>query len=239
MSEHETAVTVACVWVKRNVPYSADYVTRLLSMVGRHIDRSFEFVCFTDRPTELPHAIRTLPAFAWPNLAGWWTKLELFNPAHRLGERILYLDLDTIVVGDLASIIDFQDLRLDDSDPNAPSAFALAPPGGSFKPKGFKTVRRFNSSVMVWTPSVEMAKLYTDFEPRFATESYQGGAPLWGDQDWIGVRAKRADVMPQVWFPRLSEITGPDDPRYKVVLCKKPKNHEAAKELPWVAEAWR
>src|SRR5262245_51167639 len=92
---------VACVWVRGNVPFTASYVFKLRSMVRRHIgieEGAWRFVCLTDRPGELPGVeTRTIPT---PSVRfGWWSKLELFNPAHFAdGEGVLYLDLDVLVL---------------------------------------------------------------------------------------------------------------------------------------------
>lgn len=259
-------ITVACVWVKGNVPYSVDYVTRLYSMVARHYAGEFEFTCFTDQAEIVGPAIaRMLPlrrfertrivAIPSPEpLAGWWSKLELFNPANAtaLCKRVLYLDLDVLPVADLRPVIEFKPY------PRA-LRFALAPPGGSFKPKGFRTVTRYNSSVMVFEPSERLARLYTDFDPKLATLGYRehpitrenaGRLPLWGDQDWIGEHEPDADIMPAEWFPRLGDLMMDVEPMSaaliaapgmgaRVVLVKKPKPHVAAAQWPWFAEAWR
>src|SRR5688500_17668854 len=105
--------TVACVWVDGHVPFTADYVTRLRAMVARWMDRPYEFVCLTDRPYQIP-TVDTIPVPP-PILAikGWWSKIQLFNPAMPFTGRVLYLDLDTLIVGALAPILDF------------PSPFAL------------------------------------------------------------------------------------------------------------------
>lgn len=249
-------ISVACVWVKGNVPYTADYVTRLYSMAARHYAGEFEFVCFTDQPEIAAPAIaRMEPLRRFEHtrivvipspapLAGWWSKLELFNPAHAtaLCSRVLYLDLDVLIVGDLRPLVEFK------VDGRA-SPFAMVPPGGNFKPFGYRTVTRYNSSVMVFQPSAHLARLYTDFRPEFATFGYRqrpvtnenaGRLPLWGDQDWIGEREPGADVMPAEWFPRYSDLKpGHDDHKARVVLCKKPKPHVAAKTDQWVSEVWR
>lgn len=248
-------ISVACVWVKGNVPYTADYVTRLYSMVARHLDRDFQFLCMTDRPTELGQALARLPPAKRfetcaitvippppPGLAGWWSKLELFNPAHAraLGSTVLYLDLDVLVVADLAPLIDF---RVD----GCLSNFALAPPGGNFRPLGYHTVRRYNSSVMLFTPGPRLASLYEDFRPEHARPSDATALPLWGDQDWIGERIIDADVMPAEWFPRLSHLDKEQEAPLveaaragaRVILVKKPKPHVAAEKWPWFQEAWR
>lgn len=213
-------LTVACVWVDANVPYSLDYVTRLESMTRRFAGRAFRFVCLTDRPWLLPAHIAGIPIARPARLAGWWSKLELFNPAHAFAGRVLYLDLDTLIVDSLARVIDY------------PSAFALAPHAGTFEGRHGKTVvKRFNSSVMVWNAG-SCDALYADWRRDVADR-------LWGDQDWIGERRPDAAAMPADWFPRLSSIKSPPYPGdAAVILCKKPKNVEAAARWPWFAEAW-
>jgi len=213
--------TVLCVWVKAQVDYSDEYVYRLQTMVARWMDdRPYRFVCLTDRPWEI-RGIDTIPIPAPRPLKGWWSKVRCFDAALRLSGRVLYLDLDTLVVGPLSEILDY------------PSRFALVPPGGTFEGKGpLKTVRRFNSSVMVWDNGVNH-RLFDDWTPSVAMR-------LWGDQDWIGEQYPIADAMPSEWFPRISEL-GDEPPAVdaKVVLVKTPKNEEAAKRWPWVDAVWR
>ncbi len=215
--------TVACVYVQGEYPYTVDYVWRLRAMVDRWIDRPYRFVCLTDRPWSVPPEIDTV---AVPKLPGFapWTKLELFNPLRGWTGRILYLDLDSLIVAPLAPILDY------------PSAFALT--ADPFKigqrthdSYGRTIVRRFNSSVMVWNGGT-VANLYTDWRPEVVER-------LSGDQDYIGERMPTADAMPRAWFPRLSEVRpGPPFGEAKIVLAKVPKNHIAEKELPWFAPLW-
>lgn len=215
-------ITVACVWVKANVPYGVEYVTRLKAMVGRHLHRAHRFVCLTDRPEQVPEGIDPI---AIPNLSplpGWWSKLELFNPSRGMSGRVLYLDLDSLVVGSLEPVVDF------------PAPFAIVPDTGSaFKPREpFRVVKRFNSSVMVFDAG-ECSDLFTSWSPAIASD-------LWGDQCLIGERYPNLATMPAEWFPRISELgDAAPSPVAKVVLCKKPKNEVAAARLPWVADVWR
>lgn len=225
-----TPLTVACVWVKSDGPaefaYSVDYVQCLLDMVIRWCDRTFRFVCLTDRPDELPRGVEPAPVEKLPGFAPW-TKLELFNPARGWTGRVLYLDLDTLIVASLAPILD------------VPASFAItADPPEFHKPRlhdryGREIVRRFNSSVMVWDAGTQ-TDLYWDFirRPRVVER-------LSGDQDWIGERRPDAHAMPRSWFPRLSELQGqPPTAPAKVVLAKVPKNMQAARQWPWFAELW-
>lgn len=230
--------TVACVWVQGPVPYTADYVGRLARMARRFLDRPFRFVCLTDRPAALaldPRietiqiAAPTVPA----NGRGFWAKVECFNPAHGFTGRMLFLDLDVLVVRDLTDIVEFS------------SAFAL--PTDIFSPRagpqadryGRGVVRKFNSSVMVWDAGTQDV-VYTDWTPAVA-DAYST------DQDWIAVRCPTAASMPLMWFPRISQMvadpmfaaTGtPMPPEARVVLVKKPKNVEAVQRWPWLDLAW-
>ena len=213
--------TVACVWVHGHVPFTLEYVTRLASMVRRALG-DVELVCLTDRPWQIPRGIRAIPIPSpAPGVKGWWSKVRLFDPRLKLSGRVLYLDLDVLVVGSLEKILAF------------PAPFALVPDGApAFLGKGRRgVVKRFNSSVMAFDAGTH-AELFTKWTPHVAGR-------LWGDQDWIGERAPDAAAMPAAWFPRLSEVEGPPwDPDVAVVLAKKPKNHQAARELPWFREAW-
>ena len=218
----DPCLTVACVWVRANVPYPMEYVTNLRRMVKRHLDRPHRFVCLTDRrwsPSKYVETIR----IPWPrHLFGWWSKIELFKPG-RFSGRVLYLDLDTLVVGPLGDVVDY------------PSPFALLSHSGTFtgayRGKTRRLVPRFNSSVMVLDAGVNDA-LFTKWHRGIADD-------LHGDQDWIGEQMPQADTLPGHWFPRLSELDGPPSPDAKVVLCKVPKNHIAARRYAWVDAAWR
>lgn len=213
-------LTVACVWVNANVPYTVEYVTKLRAMCRRWIDRPFRFVCLTDRPWLLPDSIERVVIQLPKGMKGWWGKIELFNANRRLGPRVLYLDLDSLIVGSLDAIIDF------------PAPFALVPHSGSFNGKdGLAVVKRFNSSVMVFDAAVTY-RLYDDWTPSVTKR-------LHGDQDWTGEQMPHAAAMPLEWFPRISELQerGPT-PEAKVILAKTPKNIEAAKRWPWARQAW-
>lgn len=211
--------TVVCVWVNGQVAYTPEYVYRLQAMAKRWMPGPHRFVCLTDRPWAL-HGVDSIPISGPGALKGWWSKLRCFDASLRLDGRILYLDLDTLVVDSLAPILQY------------PASFALAPHGGTFQGNaGLQVVHRFNSSVMVWDAGVNY-RLFDDWTPSVA-------ARLWGDQDWIGEQMPSAACLPAEWFPRISELGNePPAEGAKVVLMKKPKNVEAAKRWPWVQQAW-
>lgn len=214
------SLTVACVRVAGNVPYPVEYVTRLKAMVEKHLAREHRFVCLTDRTHSLPRDIESIEIPPPSKMFGWWRKVELFAPG-RFEGRVLYLDLDTLIVQALDPLVDF------------PSSFALIPTAGSFQPTTkHRVVKRFNSSVMVWEAGVN-AQLFTDWTSAVTKR-------LHGDQDWIGEQWPHASMFPAEWCPRLSELNGErPGPDAKVVLCKVPKNEEACRRYPWVNDIWR
>src|SRR5688572_26028777 len=98
-------LTVTCVYVRGEYPYTVEYVSRLRSMVARWIDRPFRFACLTDQPEAMPADVEPIPVAKLHGFAPW-TKLELFNPVRQWSGRVLYLDLDTLIVAPLAPIVD-------------------------------------------------------------------------------------------------------------------------------------
>jgi hypothetical protein len=97
------SVTVACVWVRGNVPYTAEYVDRLAVMARKSLG-DVRVVCLTDRPEAVPDGVDPLTICPMPGVPGWWAKVHLFNRHNGLTGRIVYLDLDTLIVGDMAPI---------------------------------------------------------------------------------------------------------------------------------------
>ena len=72
--------------------YTPEYVYRL----KEHFS---DFVCFSDIP--LP-GVMVIPLTN--NWAGWWSKIELFKVD--LG-KVFYLDLDTVIDGDVSHILEY------------------------------------------------------------------------------------------------------------------------------------
>ena len=97
-------LTVAC--LKQGTLYSAAYVNILAAMVARNLTLRYRFVCFTEDMRGIncrEHHIE-----CWPirdRLEGWWGKLALFAPGTFDG-RVLFLDLDTVILGNIDAIDD-------------------------------------------------------------------------------------------------------------------------------------
>lgn len=79
--------------------YGVDYVEKLYESFQKYTNLNVsDFVCLSDDPnvpnlTPLEHK--------WE---GWWAKMELFRPDFE--EDIFYVDLDTIIKGDIQPLLD-------------------------------------------------------------------------------------------------------------------------------------
>lgn len=119
--------TIVCVLRSGGV-YTPEWVTKLAAGVREHAPGT-DFWCLTD--VNVP-GVECIPLSIDAGL-GWWAKLSLFHPAMTFdGRRYLYLDLDTLVTGDLTDLLSYR------------GAFAML--SGFYKPA------LAESGVMAWTP---------------------------------------------------------------------------------------
>ncbi|MBO9102004.1 hypothetical protein J5287_28455 (plasmid) [Rhizobium sp. K1/93] len=84
--------------------YTAHHVLRLRAQVMNHLPNA-DFRCLCDIGIR---GVQTLPlTYDWP---GWWSKMELFRP--EFSGDILFMDLDTSIVGRLDDIVSVGRLAL-------------------------------------------------------------------------------------------------------------------------------
>jgi hypothetical protein len=96
------------------VAYTPDDVRRLQRNVARHLTVPHQFACITDRPHmfDADKDIRAIPIDWATHVPGTcFVRLMTFHPEGRdmIGERVLQLDLDTLIVGDLAPLVERQE----------------------------------------------------------------------------------------------------------------------------------
>lgn len=99
-------IVVACVNV--GTKYPVEYVRRLRRMVARHLPIPHRFICLTDRVFGHEPGIgcQLIGQFGLP---GWWSKMCLFRPEWREGKTVIYLDLDTVIIGDMTPLTGLTD----------------------------------------------------------------------------------------------------------------------------------
>lgn len=151
------------------------HVERLFGMVSRHLVPPFRFTCVNDSP-----------------FPGWWAKTSLFEPGRFKG-RVLYLDLDVTVVGDLMPLARY------------PSSFVAI--------RDFLMPATLNSSVMAWDAGVA-DHIHTVFTPDVMKR-------LHGDQDWITEVMPDAARFPRSWclsYKQQVRLRGPAPKDTKVIV---------------------
>lgn len=200
-------ITVAC--VKQGAKYPPEYVLVLRDMVARRLRAAHRFVCLTDDRAGLDEGIE--PVALNPALRGWWAKIELFRPGVFEG-RVLYLDLDVCVVGNLDEVVEHGGIT-------------------DLRDWGWAS-SEYSSSLMVWDAG-EHEAIWTEWHPSVPRR-------LDGDQKWITeTTALGWRLLPHAWHRsyryhckegipvdcRVVSFHGPD----------KPHSAPAA----WVKEVWR
>lgn len=110
-------MTVSVVCFKWQTPgyrgiFNASHVNTLRDMVARHYPDPHRFICVTDDAEGIADGIEVVPLWddhaTVPNPSGGgrptcYRRLKLFAPdiGETLGDRIVWLDLDTVICGDL------------------------------------------------------------------------------------------------------------------------------------------
>ena len=92
-------IAVVCVQVGNKYPFS--HVVKLKNMVARNLKIDHQFFCLTDKPQKFD-GIQCIDVST--NLKGWWAKMKLFNRRIMPTGRILYFDLDTVIIDDLSPL---------------------------------------------------------------------------------------------------------------------------------------
>lgn len=185
-------ITVVCVNVGNYLGRGDEYVRKLRAMVARHLQPPHRFECITRS-----------------NKPGWWAKIDLFQPG-RFSGRVLYLDLDSVIVGPLDALADTKGI------------LHLADWGW--------TKNDYGSGVMVWDAG--------EHEEIF--EQYYNQVPqqFRGDQDWMTHLGGWPALPKGLCVSYRYESTN-HPPTGASVVCMhgEPKPHQIT--AGWVPEHWR
>lgn len=190
--------------------YSADYVNVLYRAVKDNLSIPHRFVCFTDDETGIDEGVECFPlpdpllkdAFT---RMGCWPKVTLFKPdLFGLEGRALFLDLDTVVLGDLEPFL------------TAPGPLLAIREWKRFS--DFFRKAKFSAQTSVFAFDLgKMGHIYEDYardpegaalnfrnEQRFVTHSAKG-LSFWDPQDVVSF--KRHLLPPPIlnWFLKPKE----------------------------------
>lgn len=205
--------------------FSPDYVNNLYNSIKRNTTVPINFICYTENPMELECETRP---FLEP-LPHWWYIIGLFNPKHGFKDKVVYLDLDTIVTGNIDHII-----SLDKS---------FATIRDFYRPNGLQT------AYIMWEPdwgSFIWNKLAEQFPPKKYNKllGYAGGTNAFLERS-VGTGdnvCRLQDEFPEELISYKVHIK--PTPDFKITKEKlvffhgKPRPHEV-RNLPWMVEHWR
>lgn len=141
-------------------------------MIRENVTLPFHFYCLTDIPyfelTPFKPLVR--------NYKGWWSKIELFRPGLFEEDRVLYFDLDTIILDNIDDmLIEYEDF------------IGLYP----FNPKKQLQKGYMASGIMGWKNG-EVDFLFNEFK-------YPPKNNHPGDQDYISDSLQKHGIEPAYW----------------------------------------
>lgn len=218
--ESRQSVTVLC--LKAGTAYGPEYVNILFDMVRRNLRAGYpgRFVCLTDDPTGLDEGIETLPLPG--DLETWWGKLYMFKRGlFPDGNRVVFMDLDTLIIGDIEPLLNYQ------------GEFATL--------KDFYFPNQVGPAIITWKAGGVATSIWEEWDaqgrPRMA-----GGDLVWINNLDQGHFARRIDKLQDLlpgYFCSFKADCHPYPPKGVKVVCfhGQPKPDNCA--TPWVSQVWK
>lgn len=154
--------------VKWGDKFSHEHVNRLYRMVCKQFDDEFQFVCYTENPTDIHPDIKIIPLDLEHDLETWWWKLTLFE--HPTDEINLFFDLDVVIqnnITHLKSYVNNDRLRVVKSYWKPHLEGAVQEIKNQFD-------MNINSSVLIWRGDLtDIWKTFIE-DPEFYMMKYKG-----------------------------------------------------------------
>lgn len=229
-------LTVVC--VRWGTQFGVEYVERLHDMVRRNLPEGFEgrFVCLTERPEDIKSLAGVETALLPAGLSGWWNKMALFKPGLLAPGRVLYFDLDTVIVGPLDRLAAFdchlgvlRDVYRPDGYQTSIMFFRAGTPLTDSIWDEFE--KRGNSPALEWPGGDQefLERFYREYLPQRLEAAHGKGSKPWPPE------------MLQEYFPGMLRsykqdcIDGPPRGTSVVFFHGRPRPHEAG---GWVEKIW-
>jgi hypothetical protein len=232
-------------WKQENTrhAYNAEHVNTIARMLRRHIKTTeARVICITDDPAGVFDA-KTYPLWndaahltnaSGQHLPSCYRRLRLYDPeAQRLlgiraGDRIVSLDLDSLIVGNIDQIL------------NTPGRFVGWELRAQYHP------RVFNGSFQMFTAG-DLAHIWNKFDPNRSPIEASDARFKGSDQAWLSFNLVKEPygvglTWPEVSsYPLSNRITGCVDYRTRIIFfhgSAKPWYPETFAASPWVQRHW-
>lgn len=230
--------------------YTAEHVNIVARKLALNLPGvALRVLCVTDDPTGIEPPVVTYPL--WPDhntirnatgvhLPSCYRRLKLFDRKTQealgieLGDRIVSLDLDTIILRPFVDVLD----RIHKSK----AIFA----GWGVRGHHHKTV--FNGSFWTFSAGEHLQEMWSGFDPATSPKLCLKKGFLGSDQAWLSMNfVERNDVMAVrfpdfVSYPREVRRTHNLDRRAKIIFfhgSRKPWHIEESRHQPWIQNEWR
>jgi hypothetical protein len=175
-------------------------------MLKRHLTLPHEVVCVTDMPEGIDSSVRIVPM--WPDLCQFgrcYRRLKVFDPAMAevLGPRIVSIDLDTVITGNIDHLFDRPEPFVIWGDP---SRMQHTPYCGSL----FMLDIGYRPDVFIGFDADRAQNLRKTHGAIGSDQAWMGhlikGAPTWGKAD--GIYSFRLDVQIRVPIRQRGFVAG-------------------------------
>jgi hypothetical protein len=217
-------INVVC--FKWGTEFGPEYVNKLYNSVKRNTTMDINFICYTENPSGVECETRE---FLEP-LPHWWYIIGLFNKSHGFTDKVVYMDLDTVILDNIDHIlsIDVPFITLRDY----------------YRPKGLQT------AYIAWEPSWGEF-IWERLASQYGREQYNSLRRL--SRGTNGFLEDSVGLGPEI--PRLQDHVPGECVSYKVHIRDKqqpcnfndvkmvffhgrPRPHEVA-NLDWMEKNWK
>jgi hypothetical protein len=216
--------------------FRSKHVNVLHAMIGRHYPRPFRFVCITDDAEGLDPRIETMPMpvrfddLKSPHgerFPSCYCRLWVFSrEATILGERILSLDIDVVILADLRPLVDRDEDFVGWGD------------------KRFEKNKIAGGVYLLRTGS--MPQVWEEFNPLTSPAAALSAGNRGSDQGWMSYRIKQpfgrwnGGELVKINWTRAHSRTTPQGARMVFTSgAKPPWSKEQKHRYPWIKEHWK
>lgn len=239
-------------WQQRNFreTYTFQHVNLVSQMIRYNLPGiDVRVVCVTDEPYGIDKPTQTFPLWndhdgvanvTGQHLPSCYRRLKLFDRSTQIalgireGERIMSLDLDTIILRPFNDVLE----RIDECG----AVYSGWVVRGTFHR------RVFNGSFWTFSAGKHLQHMWSAFDPRHSPREALSKGFLGSDQGWLSMHFAKHDDALGIGFPEFASY--PRDVRHqrrvddrtKIVFfhgARKPWHVQERLDNPWINQVWR